>query len=194
MADSKKYYWLKLKTDFFNEREVKKLRRIAGGDTYVIIYLKMQLLSIKNEGVITFERTENHLDEQLALELDEELENVRMTLAFLHSNALIEPITEVDFLLNRVPSMIGAETSSAERMRRLRMNETKQIASHCDTDVRLSDTDVQKCYTEIEIDLEKELKKDTMKSDTQSFISKYKELKNLPVVRSWTDSRKKAGL
>ena len=41
---AKKYYWLKLKKDFFNSKEMKKLRRIAGGDTYTVIYLKMQLV------------------------------------------------------------------------------------------------------------------------------------------------------
>ena len=40
----KKYYWLKLKEGFFEQKIIKKLRKIAGGDTYVIIYLKMQLL------------------------------------------------------------------------------------------------------------------------------------------------------
>ena len=52
MSNNKKYFWLKLKDNFFNQKEIKKLRRIAGGDTYTIIYLKLQLLSIKKEGVI----------------------------------------------------------------------------------------------------------------------------------------------
>ena len=56
-------------------REVKKLRRIAGGDTYTIIYLKLQLLSIKREGLIMYEGTESNLTEQLALELDEDEDN-----------------------------------------------------------------------------------------------------------------------
>ena len=63
---AKKYYWLKLKDNFFNQKEVKKLRRIAGGDTYTIIYLKMQLLSIKKDGIIEFEGTEKDLAEQLS--------------------------------------------------------------------------------------------------------------------------------
>ena len=45
----KQYYWLKLKDDFFRQKEIKKLRKIAGGDTYTIIYLKMLLLAIKEE-------------------------------------------------------------------------------------------------------------------------------------------------
>lgn len=45
----KRYYWLKLPDDFFRQKPIKKLRRIAGGDTYTIIYLKMLLVSLKNE-------------------------------------------------------------------------------------------------------------------------------------------------
>ena len=56
---SKKYYWLRLKNNFFQQKEIKKLRKIAGGDTYTIIYLKLQLLSINNNGVLIFERTES---------------------------------------------------------------------------------------------------------------------------------------
>jgi len=150
MPKAKKYYWLKFKTDFFNQREIKKLRKVAGGDTFTIIYLKMQLLSIKNEGVITFERTESHLDEQLSLELDEEIEDIRMTLSFLHANGLIEPIAEDDFLLNKVPGMIGSETTAAERVRKHRELQPPTKVLHCNADVT-------KCNTEIELEIEKEL-------------------------------------
>ena len=66
MANDKKYYWLKLKDDFFRDKKMKKLRNIAGGDTYTIIYLKMQLLSLKNRqksieyGLVIFIRPEDH--------------------------------------------------------------------------------------------------------------------------------------
>ena len=41
---AKQYYWLQLKEDFFRQKEIKLLRKIAGGDTYTIIYLKMMLV------------------------------------------------------------------------------------------------------------------------------------------------------
>ena len=91
---AKKYYWLKLKDNFFNQKEVKKLRRIAGGDTYTIIYLKMQLLSIKKDGIIEFEGTEKDLAEQLSYEIDEDGDNIQTTLLFLKANNLIEEISE----------------------------------------------------------------------------------------------------
>ena len=117
---AKKYYWLKLKDNFFNQKEVKKLRRIAGGDTYTIIYLKLQLLSIKKEGIIEFEGTEKDLAEQLSYEIDEDIDNIQITLSFLIANNLIEEISENNFLLTKVPDCIGKEGASAERVRRHR--------------------------------------------------------------------------
>lgn len=117
---SKKYYWLRLKNNFFQQKEIKKLRKIAGGDTYTIIYLKLQLLSINNNGVLIFERTESSLIEQLALEIDEDVENINITLAFLRANKLIEEVKQDQFLLTKVPECIGKEGASAERVRKHR--------------------------------------------------------------------------
>lgn len=163
MTSAKRYYWLKLKTDFFNTREVKKLRKVAGGDTYTIIYLKMQLLSIKGGGVIKYEGTEEHFDEQLALELDEEIENIRMTLAFLHQNMMIEPLSNDEYLLNQVPELIGSETTAAERMRKYRNGECNIVTPLLQP--------VTKSYTEIEIEkeLDIELEKEKDKSKNKRF-------------------------
>ena len=73
----KRYYWLKLPDDFFRQKPIKKLRKIAGGDTYTIIYLKMLLIAMKHDGRLYFEGVEDNFYEELALELDEEAENVQ---------------------------------------------------------------------------------------------------------------------
>ena len=150
---SKKYFWLKLKNDFFNQREIKKLRRIAGGDTFTIIYLKMQLLSVQSEGVLKFEGTEESLSEQLALELDEDEDNIKLTLAFLSQNNLIEQISDSEFLMPQATQSLGSEVDSAERVRRHRGKKALQ----CNADVTQGNADVTKCNTEIEIEKEIEL-------------------------------------
>ena len=163
---SKKYYWLKLKDNFFNQKEVKKLRKIAGGDTYTIIYLKMQLLSIKKNGIIEFDGTEKDLDEQLSYEIDEDLDNIQVTLSFLKVNNLIEEVSENNFLLTKVPDCIGKEGASAERVRRHRERkallekEKEQKMLQCNDEVTNSNNTVTKCNTEIEIEKEKEIEKE----------------------------------
>ena len=161
---AKKYYWLKLKDNFFNQKEVKKLRRIAGGDTYTIIYLKMQLLSIKKDGIIEFEGTEKDLAEQLSYEIDEDGDNIQTTLLFLRANNLIEEISENNFLLTKVPDCIGKEGASAERVRRHRERkallekEKEQKMLQCNGEVTNSNDVVIESNTEIE--KEKEIEKD----------------------------------
>ena len=155
MGKQKKYYWLKLKTDFFNQREIKKLRNIAGGDTYTIIYLKMQLLSIKNEGLIEFKGTEENIYEQLSLELDEEIDNVKITLSYLFNNNLVEMLDKKTYLLTKVPETIGSEVDSAERVRQFRERK-RQEELQCNAQLLLSNTNVTKSNTEIDKELEKE--------------------------------------
>lgn len=125
MAD-KRYYWLKLKEDYFNSPKIKKLRKIAGGDTYTIIYLKMQLLSIKNNGIIEFEKIEPTFQEELALKLDEDVENVGITLSYLQTQGLIEVNNNNKFLLLEANDNIGSESESAKRVRLFREREDQK--------------------------------------------------------------------
>lgn len=153
---TKKYYWIKLKADFFRQKEIKKLRRIAGGDTYTIIYLKMLLLALKNDNKLYFEGVEDDFADELALELDEESDNVKMTLAFLQNQNLIEMINEDEYLLPQCESMTGSESESAERVRRYRLKKKEQKALHCNVSVTSSNKNVT-TETELEKDKETEL-------------------------------------
>lgn len=86
---AKKYYWLKLMSDFFTQPKIKKLRKIAGGDTYTIIYLKLQLSSLKNDGKLFFEGIEENIFKEIALDIDEKVENVKFTIEYLCKQKLI---------------------------------------------------------------------------------------------------------
>lgn len=127
---NKRYYWLRLKEDFFKSKEMKKLRRIAGGDTYTIIYLKMQLASIKNDGVLHYDGLEDAFYKELALDIDEDEENVKVAVAFLTRYGLLITQDDIEFSMPLVRECIGSETSSTIRSRRYR---DKQKALQCNT-------------------------------------------------------------
>lgn len=134
----KRYYWLKLKEEFFQDKEVKKLRKIAGGDTYTIIYLKLMLLSLKSDGRLYFDGIEETFYEELALEMDEDSENVRVTLMYLEKMGLVQLKSEDEIYLTQMESLIFSESESAERVRKHRAkmkqieagNETPQIGDN----------------------------------------------------------------
>jgi len=163
----KTYFWLKLKTDFFSEKAIKKLRKIAGGDTYTVIYLEMLLLSLKNNGKLYFDCIEDNFHEELALDLDEDPDNVLFTVTFLEKCGLLEKTSDFEFDLLATPEMVGKETSGAERTRRCRERERTQKALQCHADVTNCNTEI-----EIEKDLEKELETEKKKSKKQPVVAK----------------------
>ena len=162
---TKKYYWLKLKNDFFTNKKIKKLRKIAGGDTYTIIYLKMQLLSIKDGGKLFFENVEDSFAEELALELDEDVENVKVTLIFLIKNGLLVEVNEEEFILPETIECIGSETNKAELMRKKRAKE--KIKGN---NVTTMLPPVTKCYTEKEKEIDKEKSNSKSKSKENTYF------------------------
>ena len=109
----KKYYWLKMTDQFFEDKAIKKLRKIAGGDTYTIIYLKMLLTAIKQGNKMYFEGIEDDFMEELALELDEDTDNVKVTVSYLKSKGLIEVLGADEILLTQCAEMVGSETDAA---------------------------------------------------------------------------------
>ena len=153
----KRYYWLKLRDDFFNSKRIKKLRRLAGGDTYTIIYLKMQLLAMKTNGILRWTGLEDDFASELALDLDEAPDNVAVTLRFLLSYGLAETDDNTSFFFPYAVENTGSEGASAQRMRDLRK---RQQASHCDAIPSQCNTGVTQAlrerYGEKEIELEKE--------------------------------------
>ena len=152
MAVNRRYYWLQLKEDFFKSKEMKLMRKLPGGEELTIIYLKIMLASLPDEGKIYFEGLAEDLAEELALLIDEDTEAVRMTLMFLTKKNLLTTIDNYQFTLEQVPEMIGSETASTRRSRKYRKG---QKALQCNTDATKRNGDI-----EIDIDIEKDIELD----------------------------------
>lgn len=164
---AKKYCWLKLKEDFFRQKEIKKLRKIAGGDTYTIIYLKMLLLAMNNEHKLYFEGVEEDFADELALELDEDATNVQMTLGFLQKQNLLEILDTDKFLLTKCADMLGSDKNSTERVRKHRLKKKEeQLKVSCNV---TCNTETVTCNENETLEKEKE-------KDIEKDIEKEKEL------------------
>lgn len=109
-TNNKRFYWLKLQDNFFKNARIKKLRRIAGGDTYTIIYLKLMLLTTKSNGMFIYEGIENTIEEEIALKLDEKIEDVKILWQYLLMNQMVEEKDNGDVLIPEVSNNIGSET------------------------------------------------------------------------------------
>lgn len=153
----KTYFWIKLQMDFFKSPVVKLLRKMSGGATYTVIYLKMILLSLDNGGYIYFTGIGKTFGEEIALILDEEPVDVEFLLTFLRGKRLVEYSNEQDdmafkFADDVVAGLIGKESGSAKRVRAYRKR-AKQLALQSNNDVTGRNTEIEK---ELELDLDPE--------------------------------------
>lgn len=120
--NNKRYYWLKLDRHFFRDARIKKLRRIAGGDTYTIIYLKLMLLSIERGGLLIYEGIEETFEAEMANKLDEDEENVRVTIHYLRNQGLLIEKNGGDGFLPQAAGSIGSETYNNVYKRKQKQN------------------------------------------------------------------------
>ena len=152
MAEAKKFFWLKLKDDFFEEKYIKAMRKLPDGDALVVIYLKLQLKSLKTEGIIKYDRIMPSVEEELALLLDEDVNKVRLAVKAILNMGIAELWENETLYMSAMQELVGSETSGAERVRRHR----QQKALQCNATVTPCNTEIEK-EKDIELDIDKEI-------------------------------------
>ena len=153
MADTKKFYWLKLKRDFFKRHDIRIIEEMPNGKDYVLFYLKLLLESIDHEGSLRFSDTIPYNEQMLSVITNTNVDIVRSAMKLFTDLNLIEIFDDQTIFMGEVEKMIGSESESAGRMRKLRQ---RQQASLGDGNVRNSDTEKEK-ETEIKKDIDKDI-------------------------------------
>lgn len=166
VVKNKRYYWIQLAQDFFKSKEMKLLRKIAGGDTHTIIYLKMMLISLEDGGHIYYDGLADNLAEEIALVIDENVEDIKITLIFLESKGLLTRKNDRDYFLEQVPEMVGSETASTRRSRKHR----ELTALHCNTIATTCNGDID---IDIEKDIDTEIEKDVDENPVALIVEEY---------------------
>lgn len=148
-TNNKRFYWLKLQDNFFKNARIKKLRRVAGGDTYTIIYLKLMLLTIKSNGLYIYEGIENSIEEEIALKLDEALDDVKILWQYLLANQMVEEKDNGDILIPEVSNNIGSETYNNIYKKGKRLEKLQSLSNQFPIDREI---DIEK-EKDIEVDI-----------------------------------------
>lgn len=159
---SKKYYWLKLKRDFFKRHDIRIIEEMPNGKDYILFYLKLLLESIDHEGNLRFSDAIPYNEQMLSVVTNTNIDIVKSAMSLFIELNMIEVFDDQTIYMNEVEKLIGSETASAERMRRHRL--TSKNASHCDTDVTMSDDSVTQSKSKIK-SIEKDLELDVDVAD-----------------------------
>ena len=87
--EKKRIFTTILNTDFFENEQIQSIRNRPKGDTYLIIYLKLLLISLDNNGTIFYVGLEDSFSEEIALTIDEDEICTKEALYFLYKNKLL---------------------------------------------------------------------------------------------------------
>ena len=153
MAD-KKYYWLKLKRDFFKRHDIRIIEEMPNGKDYILFYLKLLLESIDHEGALRFNETIPYSEQMLSVITNTNIDLVRSAMRVFTQLKMVEILDDETIYMTEVQKMTGAETAWAQKKRLYRgkqeEDKARTLSSQCPPDVR----------QEIEIEKEKELELD----------------------------------
>lgn len=149
MSDNKKYYYLRLKDNFFDSDELKILESMKDGYLYSNILLKLYLRSLKNDGKLVVNDRIPYNAEMLASVTGHQIGTVKQALSIFKDLGLIDVLENGAIYMLDIQNFIGRGSSEADRKREYRQRiETDR------TNVRqISD----KTPPEIEKEIEKEL-------------------------------------
>lgn len=153
MSDNKKYYYLRLKDNFFDSDELKILESMKDGYLYSNILLKLYLRSLKNDGKLVVNDRIPYNAEMLASVTGHQIGTVKQALSIFKDLGLIDVLENGAIYMLDIQNFIGRGSSEADRKREYRQRiETDR------TNVRqISDKTPPEIEIEIELEIEKEL-------------------------------------
>lgn len=157
---NKKYYWLKLKEDFFEEDTLQWLEEQDNGKEYCLFYLKLCLKSLKTNGVLIRNVGQMLIpyDSKKLSEITKtDVDTVLVALELFKKIGLVQILENGEIFLTQLENMVGSETKWARYKKKQReLDNVQKLSNGSPKNVHI-EKEIEK---EIDIDIEKELQQD----------------------------------
>lgn len=204
VLSNKRYYWLKLKEDFFEEDTINWIEEQENGKDYVLFYLKLCLKSLKTEGILIRNVGDMLVPydvKKLAEITNTDFDTAAVAMELFKKIGLIEILENGEIFMTQLSEMVGSETNKAALMRRKRAldRQKKQLKDGNNVTNELPEryTEIER-EKELDIDIDKEGDKE-IEEETKKPPAPYEEIKSLynsickdlSKVRSISSTRKK---
>ena len=181
MADNQKYYYMRLKQDFFETEEMIILESMQDGYLYSNILLKLYLRSLKRDGKLMFNDTIPYSAEVLATVTRHSVGTIEKAMDVFQKLGLVEVMDDGAIYMLQIQNFIGKSSTEAERKRRYRDKIKLEkgdnqavledvghlstigvghLSGHSSTRDRDRDRDRDRVETEEEVELKQELNLD----------------------------------
>lgn len=125
--NKERFYWLKLKRDFFKRHDIQIIESMPNGKDYVLFYLKLMVESIDHEGELRFSDTIPYNEQMLSVVTNTNIDIVRSAIKLLTEIGIIEVMTDQTMYLKEVKPLIESQTVGAERRKLQRKKKTERL-------------------------------------------------------------------
>ena len=152
MSDNRKYYYLKLKENYFDDDSIVLLESMQDGVLYSNILLKLYLKSLKHGGRLQLDEDIPYTAQMIATITRQQIGTVERALQIFLKLGLVEVLDSGTFYMSNIELLIGQSSTEAERKRAARL-QNKALSALRTSGGHLSDIRPP----EIELELEKEI-------------------------------------
>ncbi|HEM3641300.1 TPA: phage replisome organizer N-terminal domain-containing protein [Streptococcus suis] len=178
MADNKKYYYLKLKDNFFESDEAIILESMPDGYIYSNILLKLYLRSLKNNGLLMFNDLIPYNAQMLATITRHHVGVIEKAIQIFQQLRLIEILDNGAIYMTNIQNFVGKSSTDADR-KRAEYNKIKRVGE-------ISTIETDKTPPEIEIEIEKDIKLDIdINKEIHSELNNSAEQSSAHVFPNW---------
>jgi predicted phage replisome organizer len=148
---NEKYYWFKLKDDFFKRHDIKIIKSMPNGKDYVIFYLQLLCESLSHNGKLRFNEEIPYNEEMLSVITDTNIDVVRSAMKLFKQLKIIEIMDDQTIYMTKLQNMVGSTTIGADKKKLQRSNSIELLTGGQKADKCPPEIDIEK---EIEIDID----------------------------------------
>ena len=158
MAEKKKYYWLRLKRDFFKRHDITIIESMDNGKDYILFYLKLLCESVDHEGNLRFSDEIPYNEKMLSTITNTNIDIVRTAIEVFTTLGMMDIMDDGTYYMNGVEKMIGV----AEQDEHTRESTRRRVKAYRERQKQalLEDNRYSNVTCNGEIEIEKEINKD----------------------------------
>ena len=158
MSDNRKYYYLKLKENDFDDDSIVLLESMQDGVLYSNILLKLYLKSLKHGGRLQLDEGIPYTAQMIATITRQQIGTVERALQIFLKLGLVEVLDSGTFYMSNIELLIGQSSTEAERKRAARL-QNKALSALRTSGGHLSDIRPPEIELEKEIEIKREIEK-----------------------------------
>ena len=147
MSDNKKYYYLRLKENFFDSEEMKIIEGMPDGYLYSNILLKLYLRSLKTDGRLMLGGKIPYSPEMISSVTGHPVGIVKQAISIFKKLGLIEILDNGAIYITDIQNFIGKGSTEADRIREYRKKIADEGKTLIDSPQVIDCTNVQQKYT-----------------------------------------------